>query len=239
MTKAKRSQEAPAKPRVTINAERGELFIISTGLGYSCLGFDVVLDNLRELAARGVATGPILESERGTLAQYDQYQAATEAYARSGDRRTWFNFRTPERIRKLLERCRKDNILVRVFYGDTETGRDWLCEHDTIGRIGRSMGPFKAPLIVPDGECGGPAVLDQHIVKMVDVASGYVLYKHPKYREPELGIRMLDAPIRAADGHSITHGVWAGLTQQAGFSSYAQAAAWVAFMAGVIHQPPK
>ncbi|OIQ71939.1 hypothetical protein GALL_464440 [mine drainage metagenome] len=126
---------------------------------------------------------------------------------------------------------------MRVFYGDRETGRDWLEEFDTIGRIGRSTGSMKVPLLVPVGEHGGPAILDDCVVKLMDAKTGRVLYQHPKYHQPECEIRVLETPIKAGRGKPYTHGVWVGGTNHANFQSHAKAAAWVGFMAGETCRP--
>jgi len=223
---------------VFINQEQG-LFVESDNGGYSCLGFDVVFKHLKELVARigEQIVGPVIESAKGTIEQYEQYCRAVSAYAKSGDTNTWFGYDTPKEVRTVLERCRKDGSVVRIFYGDTATGRDWLDECDTIGRIGRSNGVTKVPLIVPEGEHGGPAILDDCIVKIMDAKSGHVLYQHPKYYQQEFDIRVLDTPIKASRGKPYTHGVWVGGIQHANFTSHAKAAAWVGFMAGETCRP--
>lgn len=70
---------------------------------------------------------------------------------------------------------------IRIFYGDTETGRDWNESYDTFGFIGRSMGSVKIPLMLySHRSIGGPGILDHCIVRItidkVDV------YRHPSYR---------------------------------------------------------
>lgn len=223
---------------ITLNTER-RLFVIGAGRGFSCLGFDVVLKRLKVFAERlgESVVGPVLESDKGTLKQYEQYSRAVAAHAQSGDTRTWFSFDTPKKVRDILERCRKEHTLVRVFYGDRETGRDWLEEFDTIGRIGRSTGSMKVPLLVPEGEHGGPAILDDCVVKIMDAQTGRVLYRHPQYHQPEFEIRTLDTPIKAGRNRALTHGVWGDGVNHANFPSYAKAAAWIGFMSGETCRP--
>lgn len=70
---------------------------------------------------------------------------------------------------------------IRIFYGDTATGRDWNEEHQVIGYIGLSTGMFKIPLMIANANSsGGPALLDHCIVKItVDKST---VYKHPNYQ---------------------------------------------------------
>jgi hypothetical protein len=49
-----------------------------------------------------------------------------------------------------LETDRKNQRKIRLFYGDTQTGQSWFDEHDVVGRIGRSTGSIKVPLLVAD-----------------------------------------------------------------------------------------
>lgn len=86
----------------------------------------------------------------------------------------------PELIRH-LERAREEGRKVRLFYGDAETGRDWLEEHGVEGRLGRSMGPLKVPLILAPRANHGSALLDHCIVRLrVD---GQDVWRHPGYHQ--------------------------------------------------------
>ena len=53
---------------------------------------------------------------------------------------TSYHENTSEEVIKILERVRNSKERVRIFYGDTETGRDWMEIYNTIGTIGRSCG---------------------------------------------------------------------------------------------------
>ena len=100
---------------------------------------------------------------------------------------TCYHADTPETVVDLLETLRRSQRKVRIFYGDTETGRSWLDEQDCLGRIGRSLGPIKAPLLVEDGECGGPALLDHCIIR-IDTPRK-VLYRHPDFHVGAIDLR--------------------------------------------------
>lgn len=72
--------------QVTINAEQG-LYVIPEGNGYSCLGFDVLVDRYNRLAAElGWRAFPL--EERATLEGYARYRELMRAAAESGKRFT-------------------------------------------------------------------------------------------------------------------------------------------------------
>lgn len=100
---------------------------------------------------------------------------------------------TPDEVVKILETARQSGAILRVFYGDTATGRDWLEENDVKGRIGRSTGRIKIPLLVAPRANGGPALLDNCIVKIMQGAS--MLYQHPSYYMPVLTLRTIKSAI--------------------------------------------
>ncbi|HOV56350.1 MAG TPA: hypothetical protein PLN91_00565 [Rhodanobacteraceae bacterium] len=99
---------------------------------------------------------------------------------------TYYHQQTPVKVREILESYRNNHKRVRLFYGDTTTGRDWMEEHDVIGTIGRSMGPLKVPLLIGPRCDGGPALLDHCIVRIIDVATRCERWRHPSYVLPEI-----------------------------------------------------
>lgn len=229
---------------ITLNDEQ-RLFVISVpDGGYTCHGFDVVYLECQELARRirkvrpGIALPTIQESEIGTLAQYAQYRELIEIL---GDRKTgtWFKFDTPGPVRSVLERYRKDGGVLRIFYGDRNTGRCWMEENDVLGEIGRSCGRMQIPLLIKPGESGGGGILDNCIVRMIDGRTRIEQYRQRNYYLPEIEIR----PVDAALGSGYTHGAWVKSKEDvfechANFRSYGKAAQWVAFMAGECCEQP-
>lgn len=100
---------------------------------------------------------------------------------------TCYHAKTPAKVAYILERARDEGHRLRLFYGDAETGRDWLEECDTMGTIGRSTGTIKVPLLIRNARSsGGPAILDHCIVKIT--RNHEVLYEHPKYHTGELQV---------------------------------------------------
>lgn len=223
---------------VTLNNDQN-LFVIQSGASVSCMGFDVVFKQAQELARRIAAAGrkaltPQPE-EKGTLTQYEQYTLLLSEYRTLGDKETWFEADVPPMVRKTLERYRKSGDEIRIFYGD-ESGRDWLEEFDMVGTIGRSTGPMRVPLLVPRGECGGPALLTKNIIRMMDVATGAELYRHPTYHQPELRLRDADEDLQEK-GYLVSvearnkYDEW---QIQANFKTLGDAGHWLAFMTGKV-----
>jgi len=99
---------------------------------------------------------------------------------------THYHEKTPQDVIDVLERARANQWRLRIHYGNPLIGRDWNEEYDVTGRIGRSMGPVKVPLLLFDRRsmCGS-AVLDHCIVRIRfsnGQRDGYDnLYCHPNY----------------------------------------------------------
>lgn len=149
---------------------------------------------------------------------------------------TFYDSRTPYEVIEVLESSRKSGARVRLFHGDTETGKDWLEEHYVTGRISRSMGPHKVPILLNNRRSiAGGAILDHCIVRIL--VNGVEKYRHPKYQEPEFAI------IPTPDSASITvaeHRVYRNLPWtvtvnglgHAAFKTKDAADRWVDFMKG-------
>jgi hypothetical protein len=240
---------------ITLNNEQ-QLFVISTGNSVSCLGFDVVYQQARELCRRlkaaaartklAVGMDSLVdlvaptEDEIGTLEQFQQHRLLMAGYTKLDDIATWYDARTPAGVQSALEAARRSNDVMRVFTGDTVTGRDWMEEYDTIGRIGRSGGAMKVPLLVPKGDNGGPALLTHCIVRIINVTKGKEVYKHPTYHAPKMEL-VEAASYDKAEGY--THCVKmqnkdGELETCANFKSNAEAGHWLAFMNGLAHDYP-
>jgi len=102
---------------------------------------------------------------------------------------------TPAAVRSILENARETGTRLLIRYGHTEPiegdpnaiGRDWLQESDVTGRIGRSMGQIKVPLLIANSRAhGGGAILDHCIVKIATARGKHTLYQHPAYHQPTL-----------------------------------------------------
>lgn len=216
---------------VVVNHQQ-ELFVVPAAHGVSTLGFEYVFGQLKQLVARLNLPITVREDEKGTIGQYADYQRAIGEARKANLKETWFHLNTPVEVRRILERYRKSGSPIRIFYGDTETGRDWLEENDVVGIVARSCGIFKVPILLARGESWGNGILDHCIVRLMDTASRKVLWTHPKYQAPVMQI----ATERQG---SYTHAVFVSGELTARFLSYAKAAQWVAFMAGECMEAPR
>jgi len=103
----------------------------------------------------------------------------------------YYHVATPYAVVRALEQARSSRKRVRIYLGDTKTGRDWLEEHDVEGYIGNSMGPLKVPLLIHNRRSfGGPALLDNCVVR-IKWTTGGVLYQHPTYHIGTFMIRKI------------------------------------------------
>lgn len=191
------------------------LYVIRSAAGVSCLGFGVVQKRLLPLAREfGVAV-----PDMGTEEHYRLYRSLSE---RGLERMRVHGIPTPEyqwnggtaydidtlpAVCRVLEAARTTGAWIRVWYGDTETGRSWMDSHDVSGRVERSMGPIRVPLLVRPGATDGPQMLDHCILK-IRSARG-VLYEHPRFHQPVLRlVTPGDQPGFAATVHADGE-VWA------------------------------
>lgn len=190
----------------------GKVYVIPSGGGYSCFGFDntathhlqmllqlVYLDqpprpadaepqDLMSLAQKHPLAWNDAQ-DYGQISGYEKYQQVLALWCKSAAaKQTYFAPGTALKVRDILESARKTGRELRLFIGDTETGRDWMGEHDRVGRIGRSMGPMKVPLLIGKDEFGGGAILTDCIVRIIDADTLSELYRHPKYQEPNLTV---------------------------------------------------
>lgn len=147
----------------------------------------------------------------------------------------WWSVNTPLKVRQVLANAYKFKYRVRVYCGDTETGQAWLEELDIIGRIGRSTGSEKIPLLIKTSRShGGGGLLDHCIVAIQDVENKKFLYQHERFNVPALTVR----PISPDNAHA-TQPQWAwevvkiqGGELQARFASKEKAQRYIDFMYG-------
>lgn len=217
--------------RIALNQEQC-LYVIAGTAGVSCFGFDNARDHTNRIAELlhrpDLAFKP---QDYGTVSGYDRYLQAIDAWRSSPlAKRTWFDPGTDPEAARVLERCRRRDLLVRLILGDTATGSSWLDEYDVVGRIGRSTGSLKVPLLVAPGEHGGAAILTACVLAIVAWQDGRWLYRHPAFRAPELSIRPSTEPGHAWEVLRDTEPV-------ARFHDIGQAGGYVAFMRGATVEP--
>ena len=211
---------------VTINAEQ-KLFVIHSSGGFSCFGFENCFRDSMALAERlGVKNLAPSPEQIGMLEQYENYIRLLEiARDSKRDLGTWYDPRTSKEVINVLEEARTLNYRVRIFTGDVDTGVDWLSEHGVVGRVGRSSGFIKVPLLIVGSDIGGESILDHCILRIVHAASKRELYRHPLYQAPALTC----APY---EDKKLPFAVFDNGKLIARFKNEEKASRWISFMHG-------
>jgi hypothetical protein len=218
-------KDRPAR-QITLNTEQ-KLYVIATTTGCSCFGFDNARDHAHQIAERlGRADLAFADIDYAALSGYQKYEEAVLAWSRSAQsKQTYFDPGTERKAATVLESCRQTGNKVRLVLGNTVTGEPWLNEHDVVGKIGRSSGHLKVPLLMEDGESYCGAILTVCLLAIIDWTSGRTLYRHAAYRETDLSLKPTDNPDRP----------WAVLHLNeviAQFKDVGKACAYLAFMRG-------
>ena len=139
---------------------------------------------------------------------------------------TTYHDDTDPKIVEVLERCRTRCYRIRVFYGDTSTGKSWEEEYDTIGYVERSGGNVKIPLLVNNARSmGGSGILDNRIVKITMADGRQVLYEHPDFHTAGYAISNSTYP-------DLPVGVFADGVNVANFPTLKKAQRWIDFITG-------
>jgi hypothetical protein len=100
---------------------------------------------------------------------------------------TCYHLETPEAVVDYLEEAHINRYRLRLFFGDTKTGRDWGEENDVTGYVGRSTGTIKIPLLIHNNRSmGGGAILDHCIVKIM--RGRRTVYEMPGYKPPDFQV---------------------------------------------------
>lgn len=128
-------------------------------------------------------------------------------------------------MQNVLTRYHKSQDRLRIVYGDTKTGCDWLEEYDVIGTVGMSTGTVKAPLIIARWHYSGAHILDQCILKIVDVKTKVIVYQHENYKEPSFTIKHKTCIV-----HGCVYAVLCRDIVHANFKTEKQAKNYIDFM---------
>lgn len=137
----------------------------------------------------------------------------------------WFNPETNIEVMKVISglNCYNRQQRVRVFLGDTKTGKSWNEENYVCGYIGRSTGSKKIPLLIHNANSLGGGGILTHCVIAIYTTSGNCLYKHPNFDFGlwEIGNELLE---------EYTQAVYCNKELIARFKTYKQAKNYVDFM---------
>jgi len=97
-----------------------------------------------------------------------------------------YNEKTSQKVIDALEHCRKNNIRIKLYYGDIETGMDWHEENGVIGYIRLSRGfDARFPILVYNARSmGGGVIIDHCIIRITTSSGKKELYKAANYQQP-------------------------------------------------------
>jgi hypothetical protein len=115
---------------------------------------------------------------------------------------TWYNIGTCDGVIYALDKARKAERRVHVLFCYPEekdvpqeweskfsAKEIWLEEYDTVGRISRSCGDIKMPLLIKNSRSyGGGGLLTANIGRIIDVETKKVLYNLDGLFSPALNI---------------------------------------------------
>lgn len=216
---------------ITLNAQQS-LYVVPCGDGFTCFGFENARKHAEQISKTLSRPDLMPTAEMfGALAGYELYQKAVHAWGCSlMSKKTYFDPGTDPKVQKILEKYRQSEKLIRIFYGDPHTGRDSCEEWDVVGRIGRSGGLMKVPLLLADGENFGGSILTERILRIMDVETNKDVYRSSLYEVPNIQI----VPLVDA---SLPEYSWAGYRDNeliARFRTTYEASEWEAFMTGQI-----
>ena len=120
---------------ITLNPDQ-RLYVIPSGGGYSCLGFDVAFQRACAYADAIAAKRPDLAEQAleqkpdpedwGTLAVYNAHQTLVSMIVREKiDIGTFYEPGTHPEVRRQLELARNGGYRLKLEHGDGETGQAW------------------------------------------------------------------------------------------------------------------
>jgi hypothetical protein len=145
---------------------------------------------------------------------------------------TAYNIKTDKKVVGALEKARINNIRIRIFYGNVNTGESYISENDIVGYVGRKDGAIKFPLLLYQKDTQyGFGILDQDIVKITTskTVNGRILYEHPKFHAPEMLIKEATQDLKEKGYHA---SVFSKGENVANFKTDAQAQNFIAFIKG-------
>lgn len=107
----------------------------------------------------------------------------------------WYKAGTPYKVIDVLEEANKTKERIRLFYGNSETGKLWLEEHDVIGTVGRSVGAMPVPILLYSARfCGGANLLSRNVLRIDARRRGKIvrLYEADNIKLPLLFVKQID-----------------------------------------------
>lgn len=124
----------------------------------------------------------------------------------------------------------KSKRRVRIWQGDTKTGRAWIEDYDIMGTIGRSCGNYKIPILINNKRSyGGLAILVGSIIRIDDIKSRTTLFQVDNFHVEPFSVEYKDESYPYRVMQTKDDGT---IQNVANFKTELQAYKWVDFMTG-------
>ena len=173
----------------------------------------------------------VLHFGNGYSFEYVNYDGTWFRYGKNIRNEGW-KYKENEKLWKVLSSLVHSGRRVRIWYGDTETGRSWNVESEVTGTIGRSNGKIAIPLLIKNSRSYGGALLDDRIIRIDDIKEKRTIYKADNFHVEDMKVYAIfgDANYKYRVAKlSEDSGEW---EVQANFKTEQQAHNYVAFMRG-------
>ena len=173
----------------------------------------------------------VLHFGNGYSFEYVNYDDTWFRYGKNIRNEGW-KYKENEKLWKVLSSLVHSGRRVRIWYGDTETGRSWNVESEIAGTIGRSNGKIAIPILIKNSRSYGGALLDDCIVRIDDIKEKRTIYKADNFHVEDMIVYEIfgDANYKYRVAKlSEDSGEW---EVQANFKTEQQAHNYVAFMRG-------
>ena len=174
----------------------------------------------------------VVHLANGDSFEYVNCDGTWFTYGKNIQNEGW-KYKENEKLWKALSSLIHSGRRVRIWYGDTETGRSWNVESEFSGTIGRSTGKIAIPLLLKNSRSyGGGALLDDFIIRIDDIKEKRTIYKSDNFHVEDMKVYAIfgDANYKYQVAKlSEDSGEW---EVQASFETEQQAHNYVAFMRG-------
>lgn len=136
-----------------------------------------------------------------------------------------------EELMNIILRAYKYKFRIRVFYGDIHTGRSWNEEYDVMGKIGRTCGNIKIPILLRrTGSYYGGALLVSSIIRIDDIEEKKALWKLSNFHVEKMTVenrKSKDYPFAVMQTQDS-----GAVSNVANFKTEEKAKKWIDFMEG-------
>lgn len=141
----------------------------------------------------------------------------------------YFRDGTDERVMRVLEQASKSQVRIRIFLGDPKTGEEWFETNDVMGRVGRTTGQIKVPILVPNvNSWGGTAISTNCIVKIT--IDRKIVYQCANYKVPQFATKPVE--FKGGRGVGVFAKTAAGGKHLASCETQAKADNFIRFLKG-------